>query len=135
MKNFKVELKNSTVENNFQLDIYYKPENSIEEIEFTFRNSSKSLERNSLEFLDSDGNVINPIVFTIFNPIKRETVKKTITKESPFIYQVKGIIKNKQDNKVHLDLGTVEYLFELNKQYFVQLRYNSKVSDKLNLMF
>ena len=135
MKKFKVELKNCTVEHNFQLDIYYKPENSIEEIEFTFRNSSKSLERNSLEFLDSDGNVINPIVFTIFNPIKRETVKKTITKESPFIYQVKGIIKNKQNNKVHLDIGTVEYLFELNKQYFVQLRYNSKVSDKLNLMF
>jgi hypothetical protein len=134
MKKFKVELKNCTVENNFLLNIYYKPENSIEEIEFTFRNSSKSLERNSLEFLDADGNVISPIVFTIFNPIKRETVKKTITKESPFIYQVKGIINNKQD-KVHLDLGTVEYLFDLNKQYFVQLKYNSKVSDKLSLMF
>lgn len=133
MDNFKVELENKSESNNFRVDLIYKPSEE-NEIDFSFGNSSKSIERNDLEFLDSEFNLIKPVGQTIVNPIKREKMKMKISKEKPFVYIIKGEV-NYHQLKVHVKLTSAEYLLEKGKNYYLQLRYKGKVSEKIQIEF
>ncbi len=133
MNNFKATLLESIENDDFLVKIIYKPlENG--ETDFKFGNSSKTLERDSLEFLDSDLNSLQPINYKIINPKEIKKLKMKISNEYPFIYEVKGKI-NYYDQKVHIKLATAEYLLERGKDYFLQLRYDGKISEKIKIAF
>jgi len=133
MSNFKVRLKNKTEENKFHVDLIYEPKEE-KEIQFGFSNSSKSLERNDLEFLDENFTLIEPIGMMIKNPLKREKVKMIISKEKPFVYKIIGEIDHHQD-AVHIKLVSAEYLLKKDEKYYLQLRYKGEVSEKIKLEF
>ena len=133
MNNFKVTLENKITNNIFKIDLLYEPQND-EEIDFRFGNSSKALERNDLEFLNSDFKPINPIKTTIINPVKREKIEIKVSKSKPFIYSVDGEIYY-LNNKVYIKLASVEYILDKGKSYFLQLRYKGTVSEKIEIQF
>lgn len=133
MNDFKVTIVNKTNGSNFHIDLIYEPEEN-NEIDFGFGNSSNSIERDDLEFLDANHLVIKPVGYTIKNPIKREKKRIKISKTNPFIYEVKGEIVFYEE-KVHLKLISAEYLLEKNKQYYIQLVYKDKVSEKIEIQF
>lgn len=133
MNNFKVTLENKITNNIFKIDLVYEPQND-EEIDFKFGNSSKALERNDLEFLDSDLKPINPIKTIIINPINREKIQIKVSKSKPFIYSINGEI-DYLNNKVCIKLASVEYILDKGKSYFLQLRYKGKISERITLEF
>jgi hypothetical protein len=133
MSNFKVTLKNKTTKNRFHIDLIYEPKEE-KEISFGFGNSSKSLERTDLEFLDEDFALVEPIGMMIKNPLKREKVKMFISKEKPFVYEIIGKIDHHND-AIHIKLVSVEYLLKKGKKYYIHLRYKGEVSEKIQLEF
>ena len=133
MNSFKVKLEDKSNESIFKVDLIYQPIEE-KEIDFTFGNSSKSLERNDLEFIDSDFNLVQPVGVMVINPMKREKVKKVISKENPFIYEITGEINYHQDN-VHIKLVSAEYLLKKDKKYYMQLRYKGELSEKIEIQF
>ena len=133
MVNFKVILKNLSTKNKFHLEVKYLPVDN-QEIDFRFGNSSKSLERTALIFSDENGQLINPIKTLMINPKEYEKQSLKISQSKPFIYYVKGEIQE-VSGKVLVKLVSSEYLLDTDKNYFVELEYFDKKSNRVQIHF
>jgi hypothetical protein len=133
MKKFNATLKDKSTYDKLVIQISYKPVDA-NKITFNFGNSSKSLERTDLEFLDDNLGLVNPISTKIINPIKREKLQTEITKNKPFIYEVTGTIERNGED-ILIDLNTAQYSLKINERYYIQLRYLGYLSNKIEIQF
>lgn len=133
MNNFNVCIENHSTKNSFHIKLLYEPYQT-NKVNFSFGNSSKKLERSDLEFLDKDLNIIHPSGIRIITPTNREKITTQITKEVPFVYDIKGNITYTK-NQVYIKLVSAEYVLTQGESYYVQLRYKGQVSEKVELKF
>lgn len=130
MENFRVTLVNKIKQKEFNLQLVFEPIRN-ENIEFKFGNSSKSLERKNLEFLDEKFNIIEPSGYRVINPAKYEKESIVISKDKPFTYDILGKIEI-FNTKALIKLVSAEYVLDLDKKYFVQFDYLGKKSNRID---
>lgn len=133
MTNFIIELKDKSNETEFKLELHYKPKGQNEAL-FSFSNFAYNLERNDLIFEDGDGNKLISRKRVRISPQNSEKTDTVITKEKPFIYEVKGTVNNEGD-QVKIDLITAEYHLKKGVTYQVYVVYPGGNSNALEIMY
>lgn len=133
MKNLTAHITNYSNEKKFELHITYKPKSKAP-VSLVFGNNSGSLERTRLDFFDKNNVIIQPIGYTMINPVSSDKSEITVSNQEPFVYIVQGDLLDLSD-KVHLKLKSVEYLFIKSERYYVRYRYAGESTELLELIF
>lgn len=124
-------IKNLSHDNNFIIEMKVTPIGEEKET-FEFSNSMFLLEKNLLKIMNEKENILHPDAIISIRPRKLDRVKTIISKETPFIYNIKGTFI-REETFVRLKLPSIEYLLKKGKKYFVELKNNDITSNRIIL--
>jgi hypothetical protein len=133
MHNFKIKLEEKSTNKKFILLAIHYTE-SVADIPFTFRNSTKDFEMGRIIIEDKKNMILKNIGSVQINPIERTAIETTINKTKPFIYEVNGNIEDNRDSII-LDLIYVQYLLKKGEPYYLYVKYNGEITNKIKLLF
>lgn len=124
-------IKNLSDDNNFIIEMKVSPISKEKEA-FEFSNSMFLLEKNLLKIMNEDEKILHPDAIISIRPRKLDSIKTMISKDTPFIYNIKGTFVN-EGTFIRLKLPSVEYLLKRGKKYFVELKNSDITSNRVIL--
>lgn len=124
-------IKNLSHDNLFIIEMKISPIGKEKE-KFKFSNSMYLLEKNLLKIMDNKENTLYPDTIISIRPREIKTTETIISKDTPFIYLIKGKIENEGDYK-RISLPSVQYLLKKGEEYLVELNNNDIISNRIIL--